>query len=186
MENKELIAKIEELYYKDIKIEDKASLVMDFCPNLVRQGYYGNLKSIFSNPLPIVKGVQITTTQIGVKSQYIQKMITQMPDKEALSDEVQMAWMYVLGGNAAFELEPWFISTSAANLKEGQKNLWEKYKKKLSDVKVGEYNILLQEYGDKAGYRVYLTECEMTVQEPNDTREWNEVTGIILGEFKRG
>ena len=106
--------------------------------------------------------------------------------KEALSDEVQMAWMYVLGGNAAFELEPWFISTSAANLKEGQKNLWEKYKKKLSDVKVGEYNILLQEYGDKAGYRVYLTECEMTVQEPNDTREWNEVTGIILGEFKRG
>lgn len=181
--NEDVVKKIVELYNLNIGLSDKINQFYEFCPKLKEHNYYGDIVTIFENPLPIVKGVQLTTSQVDSLTEHEKTLIIQMPEKEALSTKVQMAWMRIMGFHGKFELQTWFTSKQATRLTPGQENLWKIYLGELSDIKCAEYNSLLEEQRHTCGYWVYPIEYGMIINEPNETREWNEAVGIILGEY---
>ena len=181
-----VVKRIIELHNLNIGLKDKVERFYEFCPEL-DDYYYGTIVTIFENALPLVKGVQLTTSKINSDTEYEITMSIRMPYKEALSMEVQMAWLRVMGICGGFALQPWYTSKSTApSLTEGQQNLWEIYIKELSEAgKLEEYNLSLSELGSICGFWVYPVEYGVTINKPNGTREWNEATGIILGKYTK-
>ena len=177
----ELMKVIEYLHKQNMSADEKYEELIKLCSTLKGVDYKEDIKIIFESPLPLVKGVCFITENFAPKrtSGNVRTLITELPEKQALTAEVQMAWMRVLGINGKFVLDRWYIS----KVLDQHKKLYTKYYNSLSMEQQEKYKEFVSVNKEILGYRVleYFPLDYTDTEAGNRCSNWYIATGIILG-----